>query len=305
MATGTRLAWVLAAVASLLTTVSAETRTSASYAIATESQDAGGHRVSSANYSADSSIGAIGGVSTIATPPVTIKSGFAGQLYDPVGLSIGASPTNVNEGTTRQLAAAQTMDDGTALALSGSGVAWSVLSGPVNSVSVDGLATAAWVYKNTPAAMGGSAGGFSNTLGLVVINVTQDDFGLYAGDGIDDDWQVAYFGEENPEAGPGKDPDRDGRDNFSESMALTVPTDPSSLFQLRARQTHAQPGSVDLVFGPIRTGRNYTVQYSLDLSPSGWGELTGGTQGDNDEERTVTDPGASGPRKFYRVQIGR
>jgi hypothetical protein len=154
-------------------------------------------------------------------------------------------------------------------------------------------------------AVGGSAGGFSASLGLLVANVTSDDFGAYAGDGIDDDWQVLFFGEDNPEAGPGVDPDGDGRNNFSESLALTVPTDPASHFNLRARPTPAQPGKVDLVFGPIRTGRSYTVLYSLDLSPSGWGPLTGTTQGDAGEERTVTDPSAGGARKFYRVRIGR
>lgn len=59
------------------------------------------------------------------------------------------------------------------------------------------------------------------------------------------------------------------------------------------------------VFGPIRAERNYTVMNSLDLSPSGWNELTGGSQSDDGEERTVTDPDASGPRKFYNVRIGR
>ncbi|HPA18720.1 MAG TPA: hypothetical protein PLU30_13300 [Verrucomicrobiae bacterium] len=62
---------------------------------------------------------------------------------------------------------------------------------------------------------------------------------------------------------------------------------------------------MDLVFGPIHIGRTYTVLYSLDLSPSGWGELSGTTQADGGDERTVTDPGTSGPRKFYRVRIGR
>lgn len=95
----------------------------------------------------------------------------------------------------------------------------------------------------------------------------------------------------------------DGRDNFSESLALTVPTDPSSLFRLTARPTPAQPGNVDLVFGPIRAGRTYTVLYSMDLSPSGWSELAGGSQADDGEERTVTDPAAGGPRKFYNVRI--
>ena len=71
------------------------------------------------------------------------------------------------------------------------------------------------------------------------------------------------------------------------SPGLTVPTDPPSFFQLRARRTPVQPDSVDLLFGPIRTGRNYTVLYSFDLSPSGWDVLTEGVESNNGE-RTIT-----------------
>ncbi|HPA21218.1 MAG TPA: hypothetical protein PLU30_25975 [Verrucomicrobiae bacterium] len=44
--------------------------------------------------------------------------------------------------------------------------------------------------------------------------------------------------------------------------------------------------------------------YSLDLSPSGWSELAAGPPNDIGDERTVTDPDTSGPRKFYKVLIG-
>lgn len=269
------------------------------------SLDGGGCRTTSASVAMDGSIGAIGGLSTAASPPEALKSGFIGQLYDPLSLSIGASPTNLNEGTTRQLTAAQTLDDGTILAMASASVSWTVVSGPISSISADGLATAGWVYRHTPASVGGSEGGFSASLGLLVGNVTSDDFGLYAEDGIDDDWQVLYFGEDNPEAGPGRDPDRDGRDNLFESMALTIPTDAASFFQLRARSTPSHPGSVDLIFGPIRVERTYTVLHSPDLSPASWGVLTGTTQSEDGDERTVTDPDAGTVKKFYRVHIER
>ena len=131
-----------AAIALLAPGVRAETRTSADYSLTTEVLDIGGQRIGGGVYSADSSIGTIGGLSTVSTPPETLKSGYIGQLYDPIGLSIGASPINVNEGTTRQLAAAQTMDDGTFQMLAPSSVSWGVFSGPVSSVSPGGLATA-------------------------------------------------------------------------------------------------------------------------------------------------------------------
>lgn len=300
-----RFVSAMIAVALSVSTAPAETRTSPNYALTAETHDTGGQRISSASYSADSSIGAIGTISTATSPPLITKSGYVGQLCEPTGMAIGASPTNINEGTTRQLSATQIMDDSTFLTVAASSVSWGVLSGPINSVSAGGIATAGNVYQHSPATVHGSVAGFSASLGLLVVNVTSDDFGLYAGDGIDDDWQVFYFGEGSPDAAPGRDPDHDGRDNLFESLALTVPTEASSLFQLRAMPTPNQFGKVDLVFGPIRAGRTYTVLYSMDLSPSGWGELSGTTQGDDGEQRTVTDPGAGGTRKFYRVQIGR
>lgn len=295
----------IAVAGAIIASAPAETRSSADYALTTETLDTGGRRVSGTNYSADSSIGAIAGLSTAPTPPETLRSGYVGQLYDQVSLSIAASPTNVNEGTTRQLTGSQILDDGTCIALAGSDIDWGVVSGPITSITPEGLATAGYVYQDTAATVSGHATAFSNSLALAVINVTRDDFGLYAGDGIDDDWQVLYFGEGNANAAPGRDPDRDGRDNLFESLALTVPTDPSSFFDLYARRTPGQPGSVDLIFHPIRTGRTYTVLYSLELSPSGWGTLTGASQSDDGEERTVTDAGTGGAKKFYKVQIAR
>ena len=49
----------------------------------------------------------------------------------------------------------------------------------------------------------GSYAGSTGSLNLTVLNVNQDNFGSYAGDGIGDDWQVQYFGlPSNPAAGP-------------------------------------------------------------------------------------------------------
>ena len=84
-----------------------------------------------------------------------------------------------------------------------------------------------------------------------------------------------------------------------------MPTDPTSYFQLHARSTPAHPENVDVVFSPIRVGRTYTVLWSPDMSPGSWTELTGASQSDDGEQRTVTDPGVPVPCKFYRVGISR
>lgn len=51
---------------------------------------------------------------------------------------------------------------------------------------------------------------FTAGLNLIVRNIAADDFGKYAGDGIDDDWQVLYFGENNADAAPEIDADGSG-----------------------------------------------------------------------------------------------
>ena len=69
-----------------------------------------------------------------------------------------------------------------------------------------------------------------------------------AGDGIDDAWQVQYFGlPPNANAGPLRDPDGDGRNNRDEWIAGLSPADPASVFKLRIAG-HLQ--DTQLFFGP-------------------------------------------------------
>ncbi|MEN9021767.1 MAG: hypothetical protein ABF370_14810, partial [Verrucomicrobiales bacterium] len=61
---------------------------------------------------------------------------------------------------------------------------------------------------------------------------TDDDFGSYAGDGLPDDWQVQYFGEDNADAGPNVDADGDGDSNLYEYHARLLPNDPTSFLSI-------------------------------------------------------------------------
>ncbi len=70
-------------------------RTSAHYAIAAETLDAGGGRSSSANYASVASTGAIGSISTAAASAAALKAGYAAQLYDVNGLLVSASSSFV------------------------------------------------------------------------------------------------------------------------------------------------------------------------------------------------------------------
>lgn len=286
--------------------VRAELRTSASYLISAETSDAGGKKTASDAYSVDASIGSVTGISTVASPAATLKSGYIAQLYDLTGLVLNGAPLTIDEGGTLQLAAWQSLDDSTFLAVPAVSVAWGVVSGPLTSISTSGLATAGIVYQHTAAsAQGIYAGNTSQSLALTVLNVNTDDLPGYLADGIDDGWQVQYFGlPPNPNAGPLIDPDGDGQNNTFEYTAGLVPTDANSLFRLRLEGVPGQSGQKKLTFGPRFADRTYTVQAKSSLLTVGsWSAITGSAPSDNGEERTITDLDASGAVKFYQVEI--
>ena len=279
-------------------------RISANYNIATDTADTGGKRATSASYTNDGSAGAIAGFSTVASPAETMKHGYLGQLYEVTGLTLTAVALNVNEGTTDQLGAWQALDDATFLAVPAASVAWSVASGPLSGISTAGLATAGIVYQDTAATAQGIYLGDAGTLGLTVKNVNPDDFGSYAGDTLDDDWQVQYFGLNNPNAAPALDPDGDGQTNLFEFTAGLIPTDPQSRFALTIAPVNGQPAQRAVAFTPLVGGRTYVVQFKLSLTDPTWQTLIGATQSDNGATRTVTDTPAAAA-KFYRVQIAK
>jgi hypothetical protein len=280
----------------------AGTRTSTNYSIITDTTDAGGQRASSTNYSNAGSVNLIAGNSTVAAPAEAVKAGYIAQLYDITGLIVNSAQPSVNENESVQLAAWQLLDDATFLAADANAVMWGAAVAPIASISASGLATAQTVYEDTPASVEGSLGGFTGALNLTVLNVNTDDFGTYAGDGIDDAWQYQYFGLDNPLAAPGLDPDDDGGTNAFEFTAGLVPTDPSSTFRLHLEAIPGQPTRRNVVFSPRLDGRSYIVASCATLGVA-WTPLTTFTESDNGDERTVTDLNATGATKFYRVEI--
>jgi len=288
-----------------LVSVHAGPRSSANYSIITDAADAGGKRTTSANYTNDGSAGRVAGLSSVAAPAETAKHGYVGQLYDIVALSVTAPPsTSLNETASRQLAAAPLADDGTTLAaLDPVTVGWSIVSGPITSISPGGLATAGNVYQNTAATVGGSAQSLTGQFGLTVLNVSLDDFANYGGDGIDDAWQVQYFGQPpNANAGPNADVSGTGQTNLFKYIAGLNPID-GSRFTLAIAPVPGQTGQKNLSFNPVFAGRTYTVTAKGDLSTGSYSPINGSLPSDNGTTRTVFDLSASGTAKFYRVEI--
>ena len=292
----------------LRATVHAGPRASTNFSIPAESIDPAGARTQSASYRNDSSVGGVTGISSVASPAETAKHGYVGQLYDIVGVSITAPPsTSLNEGATRQLFASPLADDATTLAaLNPSTVAWSVVSGSIASISGSGVATAGTVYQDTPGTVAGTVQGLSGQLNLSILNISNDNFGAYAGDSIDDQWQVQYFGQPpNALAGANADPDGDGGNNLFEFTAGLVPNDANSRFVLSIHSVAGQPGQKNIVFNPLVSGRTYNVQFRPNLAVGDWSALTTTTQSDTGNQRTVTDTNALTAPKFYRVQISK
>lgn len=300
-----RLVAILACAALAAPVARSQVRTSTDYEVACESADSSGARQGSdgaGSYVVDASIGGIGGLSTAAAPATQAKQGYAGQLYDLVGLNVSAAPASVNETATSQMEAAGVCDDATILNLDESVVGWSVVSGPLDSVSGSGLATAGSVYEDTGATVRGSHLGFVDDFVLSVLNIGRDDYKSYAADGIDDDWQVLYFGEENPDAGPGENPDFDPDDNFREFITGFDPTNPEDWFDVRI--TLPSDTTAEFELNKVIPGRIYRLVAGTDLKEY---PETVATFSVSSEEapRVVEDPDASGSGKIYRVEVER
>jgi hypothetical protein len=120
------------------------------------------------------------------------------------------------------------------------------------------VATAGQVHEDTVATAQGSFAGDIGQLNLTVNNITDDDFGSYAGDGIPDDWQVQYFGEDNAEAGPNVDADGDGDSNLYEFHTRLLPNDSTSFLDITVTPD-ATEGEAELTLSSGKAGVSYAV----------------------------------------------
>lgn len=277
--------------------VMAGPRISASYSIAAETVSAGGQPATSASYTMETSTGEIGSFATAATSAVTAKTGFVGQLFDIAGTAITASTSTLAENGTLALAAWQVLDDASFLALPPTAPTWSVVSGPITAISPNGVATAATVYQDTPATVRATFAGFGGTLGITVANTNVDDLPGYSGDGLDDAWQVQYFGLNNPLAAPDADASGTGQTNLLKFAAGLDPLDPNARFVVSTQPAAA--GQRTLVISPRYDDRIYTLYGSEDLLT--WLPVTGSIT-DLGTTRLITDPNAN-LRKFYKVTV--
>lgn len=264
--------------------------------------DAGGGRVGSDAYVIDGSLGSLGGVATATagSPAVVARHGYAGQLYDVRTLAVTAEPAAVPETGTTQLAASAIMDDTTRLPLTAKSVVWSAAGAPIVAISDGGLAATTNVYQTTAATVRADYQSTAGFLAVSVLNTGDDDFGLYAGDGMEDAWQARYFGEENPAARPDSDPDGDHVDNGPEYVADTDPTDALSFFTI----TRAVRLDGFGVFFQSSASRRYTLFTASDPALGPWTAVP--SQSDipgTGAEQSLVDPAPVGPPRFHRLGV--
>jgi hypothetical protein len=119
------------------------------------------------------------------------------------------------------------------------------------------------------------------------------------GDGMDDQWELDYFGTLARDATG--DYDSDGGTDLNEFLAGTDPTDPTSVF--RARIVHSGPAAqTPVITWPAVPGKSYQIQFKNDLNDASWQNFNGnvillGNQG------SAYDLVPAAGQRFYRIVI--
>lgn len=249
----------------------------------------------------DASLGGIGGEAHD-TAELTVRPGFAGQLWDATGLEITPQPAALAEQGSLALTARATGDDGTSGPLDSGAVRWGEES-PFVTISAAGLVSAGLFPGNQSATITASYGDLKGSALIDLYDSAPDDFGPFAGDGLDDGWQWRWFADNPADGGSDADPDGDGQINALESLAGTHPLDASSRLRTRIEGVEGAANSRRLVLEPWNPGRTYTWESSTDLR-NPWTEIVGDPVAPQPNgEAHATDDFATELLKFYRLRI--
>lgn len=270
----------------------------------TGSFDGGGGVSTSTSYQVTASLGMVG--EKAGSGSISNNGGVSVTAPSVKTVALSAAPGSVSECSTSQLSGVATMDDLTVTMLTGVDVMWDVPSFPIASIDSNGVATAAAVYQDTLGNFSGHYLGVSGSGSLTVEDTLPDNYGLYDNDGLPDQWQIQYFGLENPDAAPNTDVTGTGQNNLFKYVAGLDPTNTTSLFRLRIEPVAGQPHQKLLIFSPRWNDRTYTPKFRTSwVGEAGWTNLTTFTISDNGTERTVIDTNATGNTRFYRIQISK
>jgi len=130
--------------------------------------------------------------------------------------------------------------------------------------------------------------------------VRSDGYADSDGDGMDDSWEMTYFGSlDHPDGDPGDNPDGDGMTNLEEAQAGTNPNDPNS--QLEITGAVVPNGTEFTLEWTSAAGKTYSIQRKINLSDPAWLVRDSGiaaTAPTNTYVDTVTSDTA-----FYRILV--
>lgn len=141
-----------------------------------------------------------------------------------------------------------------------------------------------------------ATGDFNQSRDVLVVRLSAGDSD---GDGLEDDWEVANFG--NLTHDGSADADGDGASDKAEFVAGTNPVDQLSVLRV-IRLTALADGSTTLLWSSV-PGKTYRLEFKDDLSSSTWSSIgedifaIGSTSSRNDP---FLNPSG---RRFYRVLV--
>jgi len=313
------------AILALLLSVPALAGSSTDYSLEPAVLDGGGMAGSSSSYALNPSIGS---GAAGASAGFALRSGFSGMLSDASSLLLAATgaAVSMNERATLQLGARIRYDDDTLapLALPAANLTWSVAEGPLAAINSAGLATAGSVYQDTPATARAIYQEVEGRLQLTVRNLTNDDFGTYASDGLTDSWQVRYFGVGSAQAAAGANPDGDTLTNLqefafgtdpSQSSAGSVRWTGSTLLAAGLPVPYASGTSGSFAFRAVYSrrkdfaaaGLSYSVEFSADLATYKASTSTPSVLADDGTTQVVSVPylfSVNGKKAtYFRVKV--
>ncbi len=181
-----------------------------------ENVNSGGGFSQSDHYQVDFSVGeTFFDVATATMPDVSLLFGLAPQMYQATGLTIGGMVNPVWEGDEVPLTFTAQFDDGTTAELDRAALGWTEGS-TIDGFLPDGTVVVGRVYDVTLAMVEFEYLGTTASWMFTAENVSNDDFGPYAHDGIHDLYQVLLFGENDPQGHGSTDKDKDRFDNLTE-----------------------------------------------------------------------------------------
>ncbi|HXI50321.1 MAG TPA: hypothetical protein VNH84_02420, partial [Candidatus Saccharimonadales bacterium] len=184
--------------------------------------------------------------------------------------------------------------------LAGTGTGNSVSSHPV--LSADGRSVAFQSFAGDVA-----AGDYNDTRDLFIVTLGGPDTD---GDGMDDDWEMAYFGTLDRD-GSG-DFDQDGASDLAEFLAGTNPANDASILRVLRLTTglaQADPHQRTVVLlWSASPGRTYRVQVKSDANAP-WtavpGDVTAAGTSASLTETVGAADAADNPHRYYRVLVLR